>query len=58
MYPHIHNSRCEKSLIAVHIGTQQNHLTDELFDCVYTNFIEEVDAVDNGISDRDGATRY
>jgi len=43
------------SLIAVYTGTQQ---TDELFDCVYTNFIEEVDAVDNGINDRDGAARY
>lgn len=43
------------SLIAIHTGTQQ---TDELFDCVYNNFIEEVDAVDNGINDRDGAARY
>jgi len=48
--------RCNlNSLIAIHTGTQQ---TDELFDCVYNNFIEEVDAVDNGINDRDGAARY
>ena len=53
--PH-HTVGCNlNSLIAIHTGTQQ---TDELFDCVYTNFVEEVDAVDNGINDRDGAARY
>ena len=30
---------------------------DELYDRVYTNFVEEIDAVDNGINDRDGAPR-
>ena len=38
-------------------GQSDDGLTDELFECVYTNFVEEVDAVDNGISDKDGAAR-
>lgn len=55
-YCALHTVRCNlNSLIAIHTGTQH---TDELFDCVYNNFIEEVDAVDNGINDRDGAARY
>lgn len=38
-------------------GQSDDGLTDELFECVYTNFVEEVDAVDNGISDKDGPAR-
>ena len=39
-------------------GTEDDPaVTEVLFDRVYTNFVEEVDAVDNGISDRDGAPR-
>ena len=39
-------------------GTEDDPvMTEVLFDRVYTNFVEEVDAVDNGISDRDGTPR-
>lgn len=33
-------------------------MLEELFDRVYANFIEEVDAVDNGISAFDGTPRW
>ena len=33
-------------------------MIEELFDRVYTNFVEEVDAVDNGINAFDGTPRY
>ncbi len=33
-------------------------MTEELYDCVYTGFVEEIDAVDNGINDRDGVPRF
>lgn len=40
------------------IGTAEgDSVTDELFDCVYSNFVEEVDAVDNGIDDKEGVPR-
>ena len=38
--------------------SQEDQRTEELYDCVYENFIEEVDAVDNGINDRDGEPRW
>ena len=45
-------------LLPVTIGTHEDDgTTEELYDCVYINFVEEVDAVDNGISDRDGTPR-
>ena len=31
---------------------------EDLYDYVYSNFMEEIDAVDNGISPRDGEPRY
>ncbi|CAI8022415.1 MYG1 exonuclease, partial [Geodia barretti] len=31
---------------------------EDLYDYVYAEFMEEIDAVDNGISDRDGEPRY
>lgn len=37
---------------------EDDSTTGELYNCVYTNFVEEVDAVDNGINDRDGTPRY
>lgn len=36
----------------------EDPLVEVLYDRAYYNFLEEVDAVDNGISDRDGASRY
>ena len=38
-------------------GDPTSNETEELFDSVYTNFVEEVDAVDNGIESRDGLPR-
>ena len=35
-----------------------NNIIEELYDAVYANFVEEIDAVDNGIADRDGRARY
>ncbi|XP_072521834.1 MYG1 exonuclease [Salminus brasiliensis] len=55
-------------LVYVHFGRQMlSHLThlaqdsrqlEVLYDKLYENFIEEVDAVDNGISQCDGEARY
>ena len=41
------------------VGIDQSdaELLEELFDRVYTNFVEEVDAVDNGVSAFDGTPR-
>ena len=36
----------------------EESLLEELYDRVYGNFVEEVDAVDNGISAFDGTPRY
>lgn len=39
-------------------GTEEDDtVTEELYDRAYVNFVEEVDAVDNGIADRDGTPR-
>ena len=38
-------------------SSPDSSLTEELYDRTYANFIEEIDAVDNGISDRDGNPR-
>ncbi len=35
----------------------EDQLIEELYNSSYSSFVEEVDAVDNGISDRDGAPR-
>ena len=32
-------------------------MLEDLYDYVYAEFMEEIDAVDNGISDRDGEPR-
>ena len=40
------------------INPSEEDLLEELFDRVYTSFVEEVDAVDNGISAFDGTPRY
>ena len=36
----------------------EDPLIEELYNCVYADFVEEIDAVDNGISDRSGTIRY
>ena len=33
-------------------------VTDSIYDKVYENFIQEIDAIDNGISQSDGEQRY
>ena len=42
----------------VGIAQSEEELLEELFDRVYTNFVEEVDAVDNGIDAFDGTPRW
>ena len=42
--------------LSVDIATETPVL-EELYDYVYAEFMEEIDAVDNGISDRDGEPR-
>ena len=44
-------------MISLGIDQSREDLLEELFDRVYTNFVEEVDAVDNGISAFDGTPR-
>ena len=38
--------------------SEDGDLLEELFDRVYAGFVEEVDAVDNGIPAFDGTPRY
>ena len=33
-------------------------VVEKVFDKVYENFVEEIDAIDNGISTQDGEPRY
>ena len=35
----------------------ENPVLEDMYEYVYTEFMEEIDAVDNGISDRDGEPR-
>ena len=37
---------------------KEESILEELYDRVYGNFVEEVDAVDNGISAFDGTPRW
>ena len=42
-----------------HSGTElKSDLNDELYEKLYENFVEEVDAVDNGIEHSDGQPRF
>ena len=43
---------------SVGIDPSEEDLLEELFDRMYANFVEEVDAVDNGVSAFDGTPRY
>ena len=38
--------------------TKTDKLVETVFDKVYENFVEEIDAIDNGISTHDGPGRY
>ena len=35
----------------------EKRMTETLFDKIYENFIEEIDAIDNGINQYDGEAR-
>lgn len=37
--------------------SMESPILEDLYEYVYTGFMEEIDAVDNGISDRDGEPR-
>ncbi|XP_013379722.1 UPF0160 protein MYG1, mitochondrial [Lingula anatina] len=48
-----------KSIIAQLLKkSQEDPITSSIFDKVYENFVEEIDAIDNGISQTDGVPRY
>eukprot|EP00091_Calanus_sinicus_P023723 TRINITY_DN8177_c0_g1_i1.p1 TRINITY_DN8177_c0_g1~~TRINITY_DN8177_c0_g1_i1.p1 ORF type:complete len:394 (-),score=111.95 TRINITY_DN8177_c0_g1_i1:137-1186(-) len=48
-----------KEIIAHLLGAKvEDKLVEKVFDKVYENFVEEIDAIDNGISTHDGEGRY
>ena len=48
-----------REVIATVLGVKpDNKLVEKVFDKVYENFIEEIDAIDNGILTHDGEPRY
>ena len=52
------SSRCVLCVLCVLGVAMDTSELEELYDYVYAQFLEEIDAVDNGISDRDGQPRY
>ena len=47
-----------RDVIAQITGTTDHDLLDKIYEKVYEKFMEEIDAVDNGISTHDGTPRY
>ena len=47
-----------KRIISHVVSTKDEALVQRIFDKVYEKFIEEIDAVDNGIATHDGTPRY
>ena len=47
-----------REIISELLETKSPQLTEKVFDKVYENFIQEIDAIDNGISTHDGEGRY
>ena len=47
-----------KQIIAELLNTKDEKLIEKIFDKIYANFMEEIDAQDNGISTHDGEPRY
>jgi len=48
-----------REIIAHLLGSKEDDkLVEKVFDKVYENFVEEIDAIDNGISTHDGEGRY
>ena len=54
-HSHAHIHVCTYTLTGLEA---ESSALEDLYDYVYSNFMEEIDAVDNGISDRDGEPRY
>jgi len=47
-----------REIISTLLETSSQQLTEKVFDKVYENFIQEIDAIDNGIFTHDGEGRY
>ena len=47
-----------KNIISQVVGTKDDTLVQRIYDKVYEKFMEEIDAVDNGIATHDGTPRY
>lgn len=47
-----------REIISELLETNSQQLTEKVFDKVYEHFIQEIDAIDNGISTHDGEGRY
>ena len=47
-----------REIISELLETKSPQLTEKVFDKVYEHFIQEIDAIDNGISTHDGEGRY
>lgn len=47
-----------REIISLILETSSDKVTEKVFDKVYENFIQEIDAIDNGISTHDGEGRY
>merc|ERR1719351_615537 len=47
-----------KNIISQVVGTKDETLVQKIYDKVYEKFMEEIDAVDNGIATHDGTPRY
>jgi uncharacterized UPF0160 family protein len=47
-----------KDVVAQIVNTKDQNLIQKIYDKVYEKFMEEIDAVDNGISTHDGTPRY
>ena len=43
-----------KEIISLVLGNSSDKVTEKVFNKVYENFIQEIDAIDNGISTHDG----
>ena len=43
-----------KEIISLVLGNSSEKVTEKVFNKVYENFIQEIDAIDNGISTHDG----
>lgn len=47
-----------REIISLVLDGTSDKVTEKVFDKVYENFIQEIDAIDNGISTHDGEGRY